>query len=254
MIKIRRGECPASLNKMEEEFKKNDYNNPDVKLKLLEMQHGKCCYCERDIRDLPETEREIDHYFPQIYFKNDNDLINWSKANSWDNLLYSCRKCNNTKRGAIPFNHETNEIQIINPANHDFNPQDHITFLVDDPFIFYVPHNESQIGKSTIENLKFIDRTDLLKDLKIARAEIDLLFTKLENSIINNDQIGLEELLKDLSKTTSSHKKFAAFSRFYINKRWKELTQNRIELIKGKLKITVDIPEIRICCESEVSI
>jgi len=77
MIRIHRGNCPLSLQKTGSEFVEGDYKKNDVLLALVEMQHGKCCYCERYLLELPPNEREVEHYIPRSYFKDDSGRIQW---------------------------------------------------------------------------------------------------------------------------------------------------------------------------------
>lgn len=55
-----------------------------VKPALAEMQHHKCCYCEK-----PEEQakyRDVEHYRPKSLY--------WWLAWTWENLLFSCVECN----------------------------------------------------------------------------------------------------------------------------------------------------------------
>lgn len=60
------------------------YKLPDIKDKLENLYHHKCAYCEDH-----DVQLQVEHYRPKsIYY--------WL-AYSWDNLLYSCSKCNGYK-------------------------------------------------------------------------------------------------------------------------------------------------------------
>ena len=119
MIRVKRAPCPDCLEKRAIEFVEDDYKNEAVKSTLLTMQHGKCCYCERNLSDLPHTEREVDHYVPKSAFKDGNGNIQWHLANKWDNLLLSCRSCNSKKGAQPPYNKVTRQREIIDPSVTD---------------------------------------------------------------------------------------------------------------------------------------
>ena len=63
----------------------NCYNHPDVLSALKPMFHGKCYLCERD--ELHDV--EIEHFDPHM---GDD-----TKKYDWDNLFYSCSRCNSLK-------------------------------------------------------------------------------------------------------------------------------------------------------------
>lgn len=61
------------------------YNDPEVVNRLKEIFHEKCYLCERDeIQDV-----EIEHLDPH----EGNDTLKYN----WDNLFYSCSRCNSIK-------------------------------------------------------------------------------------------------------------------------------------------------------------
>lgn len=60
-----------------------------VKSELAEMQHGKCCYCEK--REEQAKYRDIEHYRPKSTY--------WWLAWTWENLLFACMDCNRELKG-----------------------------------------------------------------------------------------------------------------------------------------------------------
>lgn len=80
MFKVDRPlEEPTSL-------KKKGYNSYDVVMALWEMCHKKCYLCETKNPDAPEIEHKEPHE------NKDEDL-----KIDWNNLFYSCRRCNSIK-------------------------------------------------------------------------------------------------------------------------------------------------------------
>lgn len=227
MINIRRTSCPVCLNKPEDEFVKNDCRKEEVINALSSMQHGKCCYCERKLNNLGRTEREVEHYIPKIAFGDRDGNIQWHLANKWDNLLYACRSCNSSKGQQLPFNSTTSEREIIDPCCKDIDPEDHIDFIIDDLFIFFVEQDGSSLGRSTIEKLKLDERSDLFGEFRRIKSIIDLQIVELVNAYMNHDTTSVTSNKNELSRATSAHLPFAAFQRKYIVKRLKELNNQR---------------------------
>lgn len=72
----------------------------EVRHELWLHQHGKCCYCERK-RD--ETrEPDIEHFRPKTEIKEVGKPGYWWLAYEWDNLFFSCRRCNQEKGSKFP--------------------------------------------------------------------------------------------------------------------------------------------------------
>lgn len=230
MILIKRDECPPSLSKPDDDFVEADYKKGDVKNSLLRMQHGKCCYCERPIRKLPNREREVEHYFPRSAYKDETGQIQWHLANKWMNLLYACAACNGAKSGKYPINRETGDIEIINPSSHDLDPEDHIDFVLDDVVPGYKEKSNSTIGKSTIKELQLDDRNDLEQEFRKLSWVIEGLFMDLVESIANEDADETKSLKNNLEVEMSAHKPYAAYIRCFIKERLKIL--NDRDLLK----------------------
>ena len=147
MIKILRESLPSCLNKPDHEFLENDCTKPEVKHTLLAMQHGKCCYCEKDFSDMGSIEIEVEHFIPKHACKDNNGNIQWHIANKWENLLYACKTCNGNKGKKHPKS-GTGQLQIIDPTNEVIDPEDHIDFIIDDPIVIYSEKAGSPLGRS----------------------------------------------------------------------------------------------------------
>ncbi|HDZ69292.1 MAG TPA: hypothetical protein ENH43_02610 [Phycisphaerales bacterium] len=244
MIKIKRATCPPDLNKPDIDFVKGDYTKESVKSALFEMQHNKCCYCERRIRGTDCLPPEVDHYVPRSTFKDLNGDIQWHLANKWDNLLYSCRLCNGTKLGKPTHNESTGELEIINPSDTDIDPEDHIEFIVDGVILSHNEKNGSYSGSKTIQNLKLRERKDLTSKFRLIRNEIEKEFMKLINAIEVDNTIQIASILSELRKTMSAHQELSAFCRCFICKRLKSLNESDLPQLEAAL--VRDIDEINI--------
>jgi uncharacterized protein (TIGR02646 family) len=93
MISIKRGECPAVLADAKSD--RNAYGDPTVIEALSNMQHGKCCYCEKSVGK-SGNDRAVEHFRPQ---GNDAFL---ELRNTWSNLLHACSACNGKKWKHFP--------------------------------------------------------------------------------------------------------------------------------------------------------
>lgn len=196
------------------------------------MQHGKCCYCERKLSEVGRTEREVEHYVPRSAFKDTDGNIQWHLANKWENLLYACRSCNSKKGSQLPFNKTTKECEIIDPSCGDIDPEDHIDFVVEDCYITFKEKNKSLRGRSTIDKLRFTERTDLFSRFRRIKTQIEVHFMELINALVDNDIIGLKHGRKELSRSMSAHCPFTAFQRNFIAKRLKQLNENEIPKLR----------------------
>jgi uncharacterized protein (TIGR02646 family) len=128
MIKLKRPPAPAELsqeevNRLTDEFKRNPdkpvWKKDFITKVLLEMSHGKCCYCECKI-DEESKYMEVEHFHPKNQYKDEVVL--------WDNLLPSCKKCNIRKK-----EHDTIKEPIVNPAEDE--PKEHLL-----NFFYYLHH------------------------------------------------------------------------------------------------------------------
>lgn len=97
MIKIKRISAPEQLtdvvkSQLTEEFKKdkkkNVWNKPYIRQRLLSMTNSKCCYCE-ELVDTGCNEMHVDHYHYKDSYPDE--------VVEWDNLLPSCSHCNKKK-------------------------------------------------------------------------------------------------------------------------------------------------------------
>ena len=227
MIKIKRENCPPLLNKPNNEFVEGDCNNADVENSLLEMQHDKCCYCERNIGQLERQEREVEHYVPKSAFKNGGQNVQWHQANKWENLLFACRPCNSRKSTKNPFNKTTGEREIIDPSQASIDPEDHIDFVLSrKTYICFKERNGSLLGRSTIEKLKLNERKKLLRDFRNRRREIEQEFISLYTAVEIDETREINKIRIALKRLTSADITFASFNRQFIKQRLKMFNED----------------------------
>jgi len=136
MIRVNRGEKPKILAEKEVGWKKailsaptdaarkkaqNKYQQKQIKDALDKSFHGKCAYCESQIKHVDYG--HIEHFkpksLPQYY-----DL-----AVDWDNLLLACGRCNGAENKGVKFPTVAENGPLINPTEED--PSTHLCFDFD---------------------------------------------------------------------------------------------------------------------------
>ncbi len=119
MIKISRLPAPAELTpavvaaktaEYKADRSKTVWKEAYIRERLLEMSHDKCCYCECKLA-------EESKYMEVEHFHDKNDYPD--EVVEWDNLLPSCKTCNDCKG-----THDTYLEPIVNPSVDD--PRDYL--------------------------------------------------------------------------------------------------------------------------------
>ena len=220
MIKIQRPECPAVLQGAATDSDR--YRHPDVVSELWNMQHGKCCYCERMI---PATGhgKSVEHFAPKSIFKD--------RRNHWSNLFLACPKCNGTKSNQFPVllteNVHENEILYVEEAREDppalidpskLNPELHLAYHVDLNDVLFgqiFPRDESVLGETTIsvtgigESFLFKRRRAHVRMLYLAFIALDEAIDSGVDHLIATAKDRIEILLSDGSKFAGLAREFA---------------------------------------------
>lgn len=138
MIKVKRCEAPANLNRYKDRWTNNllaeiasqggdvskvkdsfwdKYNKPYVRATLIDMFHGKCAYCESKIVHVEYP--HIEHYRPKKKYP--------PKTFAWCNLLLACAICNGAsyKGTNFPLDGDGDPL-LIDPCVDD--PRQHLRF------------------------------------------------------------------------------------------------------------------------------
>lgn len=80
------------------------YGHEAVRRALWEMQHKKCCYCEKDIEN---TREDVEHHRPKAEANREpgSPLKDgyWWLAFTWENLYYACPQCNQAPYKGVQF-------------------------------------------------------------------------------------------------------------------------------------------------------
>lgn len=165
MIKIQRIAAPAELTPQAVAAKtalfiadptKPVWKESYIEHRLLEMSHGKCCYCECELGK-ESNYMEVEHFHHKDKYKDEVVI--------WDNLLPACRACNGNK-GA----HDTIADPIVNPTVDD--PREHLGFHA------FRYKWKTTVGKETIDSL---DLNDTEKRCKPRFSVCNELISKVED-------------------------------------------------------------------------
>jgi hypothetical protein len=137
-----------------------------VKRELAEMQHHKCCYCEK--REEQAKYRDVEHYRPKALY--------WWLAWTWENLLFACIDCNREhKRDSFPLSPGDTQLLaeqappggerplVIDPSDPLVEPVREIAFRREKVHgrERWVPRGVTARGRKTIE-VCGLDRPNLL--------------------------------------------------------------------------------------------
>lgn len=137
-----------------------------VKAALAEMQHYKCCYCEK-VEEQPKY-RDVEHYRPKSQY--------WWLTWTWDNLLFACVDCNREHKrerfplapGSVPLAVEqlppgSEQPLVLDPANRVSDPSAEIEFRPErvQRRERWRPYGLTERGRTTID-VCGLDRPSLL--------------------------------------------------------------------------------------------
>ncbi|HEY2293622.1 MAG TPA: hypothetical protein VGM86_23195 [Thermoanaerobaculia bacterium] len=179
--------CPSDYQSGAKKFPKKEYYSAKaVKDLLVEIHHGKCCYCEKKFT---RSNLHVEHYRPKSGFRQtldqkQDDLPGYYwLAYRWDNLLLSCHDCNNLCKGtrfplanpkkrARSHNDEVEQERplFIDPTRQD--PRKHVSFDQD------TPRSDTRQGRMTIEGLRLRRpelREERLEKLAYVNARLAIL-------------------------------------------------------------------------------
>ena len=223
-------------NKMKKKFNDDLWLKDEVRGFLYKSQHGKCCYCERK-RDM-KRESDVEHFRPKGSVKeNPGHPGYWWLAYEWNNLLISCKTCNQTyKRSKFPLRNKENRVfkkdgnlntekpYLINPLKED--PENFIGYQIFEPELEeekkQLPPVAWAIGKyktgiKAVRAKRTVDELTGINDGNVheERAEKLLLYQMLFKMAIEK-RIAKAEYQKYRNQFVSPESTFSGFARFYF--------------------------------------
>lgn len=191
----------------------------ELKKSLHEVFHGKCGYCESkiDSSDLGI----IDRYRPNNGVREKNEYyqdLYWWLTFEWDNLIYSCKECNQYKGNYFPIKGKrilnekddltTENRMLVNP--YEDNPSDHFSYDNSGNI-----HAITEEGYQTIELLR-LDRTDLLEKRIVERKRIVEIIERIIQDGINSVRKPQVNYLKNIYNEDNKSIQFLAFKRWVL--------------------------------------
>ena len=202
MIKIDRTPAPPILVPPPNPRQKA-YASPEVRQLLIDMQHGKCCYCEKivDLKSIfpddnnllsaSNVEKHIEHFRPKGKDKYRH------LTNEWSNLLLACNTCNANKGQKFEEDQDGNPL-CIDPSDPNVDPKDHIKLnkvklkaRPDAKDGRIRPRKKSPYGKWTIINIQLNESTSR-KDRWKKVSEVVMEIVDYRVGINSAEQRGLK--------------------------------------------------------------
>lgn len=149
---------PPHDNKKEKAEKgktENCYRQPDVRDALGRLFHGKCAYCESQIKHIGYP--HIEHFRPKDSFPK--------CCFEWENLLSSCPVCNGKGWKGTKFPDAAAGGTFINPCVDD--PNEHFDFIFEEApgtLPFFARVKPKTLRGETTEYEIGLNRIDLLRE------------------------------------------------------------------------------------------
>ena len=158
---------------------------------LSKLFYGKCGYCESYISNVDYG--DIEHFKPKSKFP--------LESVKWDNLLLSCKKCNDKGQKGDNWPEEDENGPLINPL--DENPEDFFAFEFDNitQSTIVKPLN---VRGETSERIYGLNKYSLLRDRNIRIRQL-IVLSQYYHSDLQARQL-LDEAISDKGE-------YAAFAR-----------------------------------------
>lgn len=203
------------------------YGDPEIKEALWQMQHEKCCYCEREYEP---KHSHVDHYRPKaraIRADGTADEGYWWLAYRFENLYFSCRICNEYKHDHFPL--DPGSTPLVPETAPWSDPHDERPLLLDpgqgdiEAHLTYekLPSGEYQIapidgspsGRETIDRLK-LDRDDLTRlRNKYRRKHIKPVLLRYQEAVAEGNDGARIDALRDARRLIADDAQYALLAR-----------------------------------------
>lgn len=213
---------------LSKEFPAGPWQKDEIRNRLWDSQHKKCCFCENK-RHL-KREFDAEHFRPKAGVTEKLEHLGyWWLAYEWDNLFFACMICNRDYKGNhFPLlednsramsdsdNLSSEKPVLINPLDED--PEKYIGFDWQQDFKIFVKATGLDIEGRGYETIKItgLNRTVLLEE----RAELVELLEDVVKSYFwaeREDKQGVISVLNEkIRSLTSARKRFTGFRRAYF--------------------------------------
>lgn len=216
------------------DFRTDIYKHDNVRTRLWRMQHGKCCFCEREYEQKHST---VEHFRPKTEASDDTRNRGVKRSGYWwlayvfENLYFCCKNCNTPKAtyfplasGAIPLAPEllpsavNEQIRLIDPGRE--NPEPHIEWIWSRRFQGYVPVGKTDRGKCAVRAAE-LDQRDSLNKLraKYYQRHIKPVLRRHEQAIRAGDVAARAVVMEDAKRLSEPQAEYAGMARFLFRRK-----------------------------------
>lgn len=187
-----------------------NYKHEDIKSVLFSMSSEKCAFCEGKPGENGNI--EVEHFIPKSIYPE--------FTFEWNNLLPSCRKCNESK-GTL----DTILEPIINPCEEDPESIFEYDYLIMRPIpslddFTIAQRTIDEIGLNSPRLLKA--RADLLYNLSSYLHTAEAFLRELEGDLtpaVRRNRIrSLRESIELIDNLSSSDEKYSSFTKNYLQR------------------------------------
>lgn len=174
----RRTELIAAAKFIDTDIYRSRYKTSDIKDRLKNL-YPNCCFC-----GIHDQQLEVEHYRPKAKY--------YWLTYSWDNLLYSCTKCNKAKwnhfdiKGACATFSENDDISGINNLSDVYDKQEEPLLINPEKITMeeleaFVYHKDGSVSSDNPRVAYTIDKCKL--DRANLRAERKAIWDRFEEQI-----------------------------------------------------------------------
>lgn len=218
-----------------DDFKGTIYASDVVKHRLWEMQHRKCCFCERKYEKKHST---VEHFRPKSEASDDTRNRGnkrrgyWWLAYTFENLYFCCQNCNTPKAtyfplapGSAPLAAKTlptaaNErAQILDPGG-PADPEAHVDWIWSSRRKSYVPVGTTTLGRNTIYAAE-LDQRDGLNKLRADyyKGTLAPVLRRYREARKAGDAALLALVGEDVQRLSHPRTPYAGMARFIFRKK-----------------------------------
>lgn len=192
------------------DFKRSIYSSDAVRNALWDGQHGKCCFCEKELEIRFAT---VEHFRPKTSARDDAGITRpgyWWLGYEFENLYLCCSNCNTPKGNYFPLAANATPLAakslpsaatppegalILDPGVDD--PEPHVTWVFLDGRGL-VPVGRDDRGRVTIRATKLDTRDKLAEHrARYYRQHIVPLIRRFKRAQQANDAVALAEAQSD---------------------------------------------------------
>jgi uncharacterized protein (TIGR02646 family) len=209
-----------------DDFKRSLYSSDAVRNQLWDSQHGKCCFCEKELEISFAT---VEHFRPKTSAKDDAGSTRtgyWWLGYEFENLYLCCSNCNTPKGNFFPLAANGAALAVGTlPAQAD--PAEDALILdpgVDDPelhinWVFishkgFFPVGLDERGKATIKATQLDTRDKLAKHrARHYEKHIVPLIRRHKRAQQNHDDDALADVQKDAQLLAEADSAYVGMTR-----------------------------------------